>query len=66
MAFIPGLAVGAVLYSALFALVLVRSARHRRAADDFERLQLTPVYTFALLTFALVMVAQISDSDTAW
>ncbi len=66
LAFLPGVAVGAVLYGALFVLVLIRSARHWRAADDFERLQLTPVYTFALLTFALVTVAQVSDSDTAW
>jgi signal transduction histidine kinase len=66
LAFIPGRVLGAVLYGVLFVLVLIRSARHWRAADDFERLQLTPVYTFALLTFALVTVAQVGDSDTAW
>ena len=66
LAFLPGGAVGGVLYGALFVLVLIRSARHWRAADDFDRLQLTPVYTFALLTFGLVTVAQITDSDVAW
>jgi signal transduction histidine kinase len=66
LAFLPGVGVGAVLYSALFVLVMFRSARHWRAADDFERLQLTPVYTFALVTFALVTVAQVTDSDVAW
>jgi signal transduction histidine kinase len=66
LAFIPGRVLGAVLYGVLFVLVLIRSARHWRAADDFERLQLTPVYTFALLTFGLVTIAQVGDSDTAW
>jgi signal transduction histidine kinase len=66
LAFIPGRGFGAALYGVLFVLVLIRSARHWRAADAFERLQLTPVYTFALLTFALVTVAQGADSDTAW
>jgi len=46
--------------------VVVRSARTWRAADPFERLQLTPVYMFALLTFALVTIAQAADSDSAW
>ena len=66
LAFLPGRAVGAVLYAALFVVVVVRSARTWRAADPFERLQLTPVYTFALLTFALVTIAQAADSDSAW
>jgi signal transduction histidine kinase len=66
LAFLPGRVVGAALYGVLFVLVLIRSARHWRAADAFERLQLTPVYTFALLTFALVTIAQTGDSDTAW
>ncbi|HWK29374.1 MAG TPA: histidine kinase [Solirubrobacter sp.] len=61
LGFLPGRVVGAVLYGGLFALVLVRSARYWRAAGDFERLQLTPVYTFALLTFALVTIAQSAD-----
>jgi signal transduction histidine kinase len=66
LAFLPGRAVGAVLYAALFVVVVIRSARTWRAADPFERLQLTPVYTFALLTFALVTIAQAADSDSAW
>jgi len=66
LAFLPGRGVGAALYAALFVVVVVRSARTWRAADPFERLQLTPVYTFALLTFALVTIAQAADSDSAW
>ncbi len=65
LSFLPGRGAGAVLYGALFAVVLFRSQRHWRAADDFERLQLTPVYTFALLTFLLVTIAQAGDSDVA-
>jgi signal transduction histidine kinase len=66
LGFLPGRALGAVLYAALFVVVVVRSARTWRAAGAFERLQLTPVYTFALLTFALVTIAQAADSDSAW
>ena len=66
LAFLPGRAFGGVLYTILFVVVAVRSARYWRAADPFERLQLTPVYTFALLTFALVTVAQTADSESAW
>jgi signal transduction histidine kinase len=66
LAFLPGAAVGGVLYGGLFVVVIVRTARYWRAADEFERLQLTPVYTFALLTYALVIVAQTADSDSAW
>ena len=66
LAFLPGRGVGAALYAALFVVVVVRSARTWRAADPFERLQLTPVYMFALLTFALVTIAQAADSDSAW
>ena len=58
--------VGALLYVALFVLVLARSFEKWRAAGPFERLQLTPVYTFALLTFALVTVAQAGAGDGAW
>jgi signal transduction histidine kinase len=66
LSFLPGRGAGAVLYGALFAVVLFRSQRHWRAADDFVRLQLTPVYTFALLTFLLVTIAQAGDSDVAY
>jgi signal transduction histidine kinase len=58
--------VGALLYAGLFAIVLRRSVRHWRAASPFERLQLTPVYTCALLTFLLVTVAQAGAGDAAW
>jgi len=57
---------GALLYTGLFAIVLVRAARRWRAASPFERLQLTPVYTCALLTFLLVTVAQAGAGDVAW
>jgi signal transduction histidine kinase len=57
---------GSAIYVTLFALVLARSAVRWRAADPFERLQLTPVYTFALLTFALVTVAQSGAGDPVW
>ena len=57
---------GALLYVALFGFVLARSFEKWRAAGPFERLQLTPVYTFALLTFGLVTVAQAGAGDGAW
>jgi signal transduction histidine kinase len=57
---------GALLYAGLFAIVLVRALRRWRAAAPFERLQLTPVYTCALLTFLLVTVAQAGAGDAAW
>ena len=58
--------IGTAIYVTLFVLVMIRSARHYRRADSFERLQLTPVYTFALLTFALVTLAQVGVGDPAW
>jgi len=57
---------GALLYVGLFVLVLIRSVRHWRAARPLERLQLTPVYVCALLTFLLVTVAQAGAGDIAW
>lgn len=57
---------GAAVYVTLFALVLIRSARRWERADPFERQQLTPVYTFALLTFVLVTFAQAGVGDPAW
>ena len=58
LAFLPGRGGRRRALRGLFVVVVVRSARYWRAADPFERLQLTPVYMFALLTFALVTVAQ--------
>jgi signal transduction histidine kinase len=58
--------VGAAVYTVLFMLVVVRSAHNYRRADNFERLQLAPVYAFALLTFALVTFAQAGVGDPAW
>jgi signal transduction histidine kinase len=57
---------GALLYSALFVIVLVRAAGHWREAGPFERLQLSPVYVCSLLTFALVTIAQAGAGDPAW
>ena len=65
LGFLPGRAVGGVLYAVLFVAVMVRSARNWRAADAFERLQLTPVYTFAIATFALAGISQAADSEPA-
>jgi signal transduction histidine kinase len=59
-------AFGALLYAGLFAIVLARSIRYWRGAGAFERLQLTPVYVCALLTFLLVTVAQAGGGDAAW
>ena len=59
-------AVGAVLYSVLFVLVLIRASGHWLEAGRFERLQLTPVYVCSLLTFLLVTIAQAGGGDPAW
>jgi signal transduction histidine kinase len=58
------LAFGALLYLALFLIVLVRSIVHWRRASTHERLQLTPVYVCALLTFLLVVIARAGGGDT--
>ena len=58
--------VAAALYVGLFVLVLRRTSRRWRDASRFERLQLTPVYVCALLTFALVTIAQAGAGDAAW
>jgi signal transduction histidine kinase len=60
------LGLGAALYAALFAVVLVRAVQRWRANGPFERLQLTPVYSCALLTFALVTVARAGVGQVAW
>jgi signal transduction histidine kinase len=59
-------AFGALLYVVLFGFVLVRAVRRWRGTSSFERLQLTPVYTFALLTFLLVTVARAGVGQAAW
>ena len=61
-----GLALGALLYAGLFVVVLVRSIRRWRATPPLERLQLTPVYVCALLTFLLVATARAGAGDAAW
>jgi len=60
------LAFGALLYVGLFLVVLARSIRHWRGSSPLERLQLTPVYVCALLTFLLVAVARAGAGDAAW
>jgi signal transduction histidine kinase len=57
---------GAALYGILFVLVLIRAVRRWRGTSAFERLQLTPVYVFALLTFALVTAAQAGAGGGFW
>jgi signal transduction histidine kinase len=59
-------AFGALLYAALFTVVLIRAVRRWRGTGPFERLQLTPVYTCALLTFALVTAARAGAGNVAW
>jgi signal transduction histidine kinase len=61
-----GLAFGALLYAALFVVVLARSIRHWRGAGPLERLQLAPAYVCALLTFLLVVTARSGAGDSAW
>jgi signal transduction histidine kinase len=60
------LVLGPALYGSLFLVALVRAVGIWRAADPFERLQLTPVYSTALLTFLLVTVAKAGAGDAAW
>jgi signal transduction histidine kinase len=57
---------GALLYLGLFSIVLVWAIRRWRNTGAFERLQLTPVYVCALLTFLLVTIAQAGAGDAAW
>jgi signal transduction histidine kinase len=49
----------------LFAFVLAWAVRRWRRTPPIERLQLTPVYVFSLLTFALVTVARAGAGDAA-
>jgi len=67
----PGLAgaataFGALLYVVLFTVVLARAIQRWRATGPFERLQITPVYVCALLTFLLVTVARAGAGEAAW
>jgi signal transduction histidine kinase len=67
----PGLAdvlqgFGALLYLALFVVVLFHATRRWRGTPPLERLQLTPVYVCALLTFACVTAARAGAGDLAW
>lgn len=57
---------GALLYLVLFVIVLARSVQRWRASSPFGRLQLTPVYVCALLTFLLVTIARGGAGDAAW
>ena len=59
-------AIGALSYIVLFAVVARRALVRWRATGSFERLQVTPVYVFSLLTFALVTIAQTGAGDAAF
>ena len=60
------MALGAASYAVLFVLVARRALRRWRATGPFERMQLTPVYVFSLLTFLLVTIAQAGAGDAAF
>ena len=60
------LALGPLLYGTLFLIVVVRAAQRWREADPFLRLQRTPVYVTALLTFLLVTVARAGGGEAAY
>ena len=53
------------LYVVLFVIVLVRLVMRWRRTDQLERLQLTPVYVFGLLTFLLATAALAGAGDAA-
>jgi signal transduction histidine kinase len=57
---------GALCYLILFGIVLAWAIRRWRATPPIDRLQLTPVYTFSLLTFLLVTVARAGVGNAAW
>jgi signal transduction histidine kinase len=60
------LVVSAALFLALFVVVLVRAARRWLHTGPFERLQLTPVYVFSLLTFLLVTADRAGAGGEFW
>jgi signal transduction histidine kinase len=55
----------ALAYLALFSVVLAYAVRRWQRTPPIERLQLTPVYIFSLLTFALVTVARAGAGEAA-
>jgi signal transduction histidine kinase len=55
----------ALAYLALFGVVLTWAVQRWQRTPPIERLQLTPVYLFSLLTFALVTVARAGAGDAA-
>ena len=59
-------AFGALLYVVLFSVVLAWAIQRWRSTAPIDRLQLTPVYTFSLLTFLLVTVARAGAGDVAF
>jgi signal transduction histidine kinase len=60
------LVVSAALFLGLFVIVLVRAARRWLHTGPFERLQLTPVYVFSLLTFLLVTADRAGAGGAFW
>jgi signal transduction histidine kinase len=60
------LAFGAVLYAGLFVIVLARAIQRWRRTPPLERLQLTPVYVCALLTFLLVATERAGAGEAVW
>jgi signal transduction histidine kinase len=55
----------ALAYLALFSVVLAYAVGRWQRTPPIERLQLTPVYIFSLLTFALVTVARAGAGEAA-
>src|SRR3954469_25164513 len=64
---LANLAIGfqVALYVALFVIVLVRLVMRWRRTGQLERLQLTPVYVFGLLTFLLATASLAGAGDAA-
>jgi signal transduction histidine kinase len=64
---LAGLAIGfqVALYVVLFVIVLVRLVMRWRRTGQLERLQLTPVYVFGLLTFLLATAGLAGAGDAA-
>jgi signal transduction histidine kinase len=64
---LANLAIGfqVALYVVLFVMVLVRLVMRWRRTGELERLQLTPVYVFGLLTFLLATASLAGAGDAA-